>query len=171
MPRPIEHTASSSYPAAEVYAAITDEEFLRARLAELGGKSSELTSYSTGADGTRYTLRQTIDAERLPSVARKVVRGDLVIERTESWSASAGNGEYSGTVEAAVPGTPGTVRGTTRLTEHPSGSELRMTGSVKVGVPLVGGKLEELIVEQLGRLLRAEAAFTQRWLESHDTAS
>jgi hypothetical protein len=164
MPRPIEHRASSSYPAAEVYAAITGEEFLRARLAELGGKQSELTSYSSGAGGTRYTLRQAIDAEHLPSVARKVVRGDLVIERTESWNAD--NGEYSGTIEAAVPGTPGSVHGTTRLTASPSGSELLMTGSVKVGVPLIGGKLEELIVEQLGRLLRAEATFTDRWLES-----
>jgi hypothetical protein len=169
MPRPIEHRAGSTYPAAQVYAAFTDEAFLRERLAELGGKKSELTSFSTEGDTTRYTLRQTVDAADLPSVARKVVRGDLVIERTEAWSASGER--YAGDIQAHVPGTPASVHGTMLLTDTADGSELVLGGSVKVGVPLIGGKLEDMIVDQLGRLLRAEAKFTQRWLESHDTAS
>lgn len=169
MPRPIEHRTSSTYPAAQVYAALTDEEFLRSRLKRLGGKQSELTSFSNAGDATRYSLRQTVDAERIPSVARAVIRGDLVIERAESWT--KGDGEYGGTVEASVPGTPGSVHAVTSLLDTPDGSELVLTGTVKVGVPFVGGKLEDLIVGQLNDLLGAEGQFTQRWLETHDTRS
>jgi hypothetical protein len=97
-------------------------------------------------------------------VARAVIRGDLVIERTESWAASGG--QYDGTIEASVPGTPASVRAVTSLLDRAEGSELLLTGTVKVGVPIVGGKLESLIVEQLIDLLRAEGRFTQRWLDS-----
>jgi Protein of unknown function (DUF2505) len=166
MPRPIEHHTNSPYPAARVYAALTDEEFLRARLKRLGGKRSELASFSTVGGATRYSLRQMIDAEHIPSVARSVVRGDLVIERTESWTRN--NSEYDGTVDASIPGTPGSVHAVTSLLDTGSGSELILTGTVKVRVPFVGGKLEDLIVKQLTALLRAEGQFTQHWLETHD---
>jgi hypothetical protein len=169
MPRPIEHHTSSPYSAARVYAALTDEEFLRARLKRLGGKRSELTSFTPNDGATRYSLRQTVDAEHIPSVARGIIRGDLVIERTESWTAS--NGEYDGTVDASVSGAPGSVHAVTSLLNTDSGSEFVFTGTVKVRLPLVGGKLEGLIVEQLTALLRAEGRFTQHWLETHDERS
>ena len=38
---------------------------------------------------------------------------------------------------------------------------------VKVRVPLIGGKIEEIVAEQVRRLLEAETAFTVRWLGSH----
>jgi len=169
MPRPVEHRTSSPHSAARVYATLTDEEFLRARLKRLGGKRSELTSFSTVNGAIRYSLRQTVDAEQIPSVARVIVRGDLVIERTESWAGS--DGKYGGTVEASVPGTPGSVGAVTSLVDTASGSELVFTGTVKVEVPLVGGKLEDLIVKQLTALLRAEGQFIQDWLETHDARS
>jgi len=168
MPRPIEHRTSSPYSAATVYAALTDKEFLRARLNRLGGKRSELTSFSAEGGATRYSLRQTVDAERIPPIARTVIRGDLVIERTESWN---GNGGYGGTVAASVPGAPGSVQAVTSLFDTGGGSELVFSGTVKVGVPLVGGKLEDLIVEQLTALLDAEGEFTRHWLETHGVRS
>lgn len=169
MPRPIEHRNGSTYPVDRVYAALTDQAFLRARLRRLGGKSSELSSFSIEGGTTLYTLRQTVDAEHLPSLARRVIRGDLVIERTESWTVVGG--QYDGTVEGAVPGTPASVRGVTTLLDTEIGSEMVLTGTVKVSMPLVGGKLEELIVDQLVELLGAEGRFTQSWLESHDRAT
>lgn len=166
MPRPIEHRTRSSYPAAQVFAALTDEEFLRERLRRLGGKRSELASYTTSGGTTRYALRQTIDAQHVPSVARTVIRGDLVIERVESWTGE--NGQYDGTVDAHVPHTPGSARAVTSLLDVDDGSELLFTGTVKVSVPLVGGRIEEMIVQQLTDLLDAEGEFTQHWLESRD---
>jgi Protein of unknown function (DUF2505) len=34
-------------------------------------------------------------------------------------------------------------------------------------VPLFGGKIEEIVAEQVRRLLEAETEFTVRWLGSH----
>src|SRR5829696_1867865 len=113
MPRPIEHRTRSTFPAAKVFAVLTDEAFLRARLQRLGGKRSELTSFSSSGGLTRYSMRQTLDAEHIPSMVRTVIRGDLVIERIESWTEDSG--QYAGTVEASVHSTPGSVSGVTTL--------------------------------------------------------
>ena len=55
-----------------------------------------------------------------------------------------------------------------RLADAPDGSELRgATPTSDVRVPLIGGKIEEIVAEQVRRLLAAETAFTIRWLGSH----
>ena len=38
---------------------------------------------------------------------------------------------------------------------------------VKVGIPLIGGKFEGVIAEQVGKLLAAESEFTGKWLAEH----
>jgi hypothetical protein len=38
---------------------------------------------------------------------------------------------------------------------------------VTVRVPLIGGKIEEIVADQVRRLLEAETQFTVRWLGSH----
>ena len=46
------------------------------------------------------------------------------------------------------------------------GSRLSVHITVEVRVPLLGGKIEEIIAGQVRRLLEAETAFTVRWLGS-----
>ncbi len=50
---------------------------------------------------------------------------------------------------------------------EPSGSavsEFVVSGSVRVNVPFLGGKLEDLIVDQVQKLLADEERFTTDWL-------
>lgn len=166
MARPIEHRSEFGFPAERVHAAFTDEAFLRERLAGIGGERSELVSLTVDGDTARAVMRQGIDAEVLPGTVRRVAPNGVLIERTETWSVES-NGRYRGAVDATVSGMPGSLTATTSLADTPAGSELVVDGSVKVSIPLVGGKIESVIAEQLGQLLRAEARFTTRWLESH----
>lgn len=163
MARRIEVRTEYAHPVERVYAALTDETCVRERLASIGGRNSQLVSFSTDGGTTTAVMRQGIDAEHLPGVVRRVASNGVTIERTETWRPDG----RTGTVEAAVSGFTGSLQGTTALTETAGGSELVLDGEVKVGIPLIGGKIEDVIVEQLGKLLRAEAKFTNRWLESH----
>ena len=54
-----------------------------------------------------------------------------------------------------------------RLADNGAGSEFEVHADVEVKVPLIGGKIEEIVAEQVRQLLEAETAFTVRWLESH----
>lgn len=158
----IEHRADLDAPASRVHAALVSTDYLTDRLAAIGGPDAALVEHTASGDAVTYRLRQMVPAADLPSIARSVLRGDLVVERTEKWSPS-GSG-YAGTTSARVGGVPGEITGAYALTDTASGSSWRTEGTVKVKVPLVGGKIEGVIAEQVTRLLAAEARFTADWL-------
>ncbi|UVS82332.1 MULTISPECIES: DUF2505 domain-containing protein [Actinokineospora] len=154
----IEHRADLAAPASRVRAALVSTEYLRDRLAEIGGPGAELVDHGVRGGTVTYRLRQTVPADRLPSFTKSVFRGDLVVERTETWDDAAG------TTTARVTGVPGEITAAYTLTDTASGCTWRTDGRVQVKIPLVGGKIEKVIAEQVGRLLAAETAFTADWL-------
>ena len=166
MARSIDYRSTLAFPAEKVFATMTDEEYLRARLRELGGPGSELLEHQVGPDGARYKLKQGLSEKDLPPIVGKVMQGDLAIQRTETLHAT-GPGAYGGDVDVAISGVPGSASGTMRLAGNGAGSEFEVHADVEVKVPLIGGKIEEIVAGQVRRLLEAETAFTVRWLESH----
>lgn len=159
----IEHRVEFAHAPAEVLAAQSEPEPLRARLEHLGGTHAGLSEHEHTADGVRYTLLQGIAAEQLPKAVRSLHRGDLVVRREQSFERS-GEG-YTGTTTAGVDGIPGEITARTEITPHDGYTVQRTTGEAKVRMPVVGGKLEAAIAEQVAKLLEREAEFTKSWLD------
>lgn len=166
MARSIDYRSTLSFPAEKVFAVMTNEEYLRARLRELGGPGSALLEHEAGPDSGRYRLREGVSESDLPPVVGKVVGGNLAIERTETLRRT-GEGRYAGDVDVAIPGAPASAVGTMTLEDDNDGSLFAVHADVVVNVPFFGGKIEEIVAEQVRRLLEAETAFTVRWLGSH----
>jgi Protein of unknown function (DUF2505) len=166
MARSIDYRSTLAFPAEKVYAAMTDPEYLRARLRELGGPGSELLEHEATAESARYRLKQGISASDLPPIVGKVMNGDLSIERTETLRRTA-PGSYSGDVDVKIANAPASAAGTMSLDGDGDRSDFGVHADVTVKVPLLGGKIEEIVAEQVRQLLEAETAFTVRWLESH----
>ncbi|MGX7824127.1 DUF2505 domain-containing protein [Actinokineospora sp. 24-640] len=155
----IEHHAALDAPASRVRAALVSREYLQERLAAIGGPGAALVDLTTAGETVTYRLRQMVPAEHLPSVARSVLRGDLVVDRTETWTTA-----FTGTTSAQVSGVPGEITGAHTLTDTDTGCLWRTEGTARVKIPLIGGKIETVIAEQVIRLLATEAAFTAEWL-------
>ncbi|WP_410656781.1 DUF2505 domain-containing protein [Amycolatopsis sp. lyj-112] len=158
----IEHRTAFSADLSAAWDAVAGEEALRARLEQIGGDEAELLEYAASGDGVRYKLRQGISSDKLPSAVRTLHRGDLVVEREQIWRA-AGAG-YAGTATASVHGVPGEITAKTSLTGEGDQTTLVNSGEVKVRIPFVGGKLENVIAEQVTKLLEREAEFVAKWL-------
>jgi Protein of unknown function (DUF2505) len=166
MARSVDYRSTLAYPAEKVFAAMTDEEYLRARLRELGGPRSELLEHEASPEGARYRLKQGLSESDLPPIVGKVMNGDLSIERTETLR-RAEPGSYAGDVDVKIANAPASATGTMKLADDGDGSLFEVRADVTVRVPLVGGKIEEIVAEQVRRLLEAETAFTVHWLGSH----
>ncbi|WP_137725206.1 DUF2505 domain-containing protein [Prescottella subtropica] len=165
MSRRIEHSARYPQPVATVHAALTDERYWRARLQDVGGPGATIDEWTAGDAAVEVAMTQAVPAEHLPAIVSKIRPGDLHITRTESWGALQ-DGRASGTFTAAVEGVPGRLRGTLTLTADDStgtGSLLVVDGSVEVKMPLIGGRIEEVIAGQVIELFDAEQDFTARW--------
>jgi hypothetical protein len=164
MSRQIDFRSVSPHTADEFYATMVDPDYLRARLERIGGPGADLLEHSADVQGARFVVRQGIEAEDLPSVVRGVLPGNLTIERNERWTRQ-GSGRYVGDVDVTIPGAPASATGGMRLQDLPDGGcELNVRADVRVSVPIIGGKIEGVVGEQVQRLLAAETAFTKAWL-------
>ena len=163
MPRRFEHSATYDCTPATLHAALTDPAYWDARVAAVGGTGAKLDALAATEGGVEVTLTQVVPAENLPSIVGRIKPGDLVIVRTEIWGALDGSSARC-EVTAVVSGTPATVSGTSDLTGDDTSATVRTAGEAKVSIPLVGGKIEQAVADNVVRLLVAEHRFTERWL-------
>lgn len=146
-----------------MYTTLVDPAYLRDRLAVLGGTGAQLAEHQVGPDGgVAYRLRHGVEAKDLPPAVRTLLGGNLTIDRAETWGPDPAGG-YRGTTNVTIPNMPGELGGTMRLTGEHS-SELALDGTVRIPIPLVGGRIEETVAEQIRKLLDSEHTFTEEWL-------
>jgi hypothetical protein len=111
------------------------------------------------ASGMDVSIDQVQAAQGIPSFAKKFVGEEINIVQDESWSSPT-----AATVNVTIPGKPGEMKGRVRITEDATGATENVTMDVKVGIPLVGGKIEGLVAEMLTKALRAENHVGRQWL-------
>ncbi|MCW0213041.1 MAG: DUF2505 domain-containing protein [Pseudonocardia sp.] len=165
MSRSIDYRSTSTHPADAVYAAMVDRNYLTARLAKIGGPGAEILEYAADDSGVRYRLKHGLDEKDLPGAVRSFLKGDIVVEREETWTPAA-DGSYAGTVGVRLPGLPAGAQGTMKLTPTAGGSAFDVHIDTKVNVPIIGGKIEATVGDQIKRLLAMEAEFTHTYLDS-----
>jgi len=104
-----------------------------------------------GDGRTSVVIDQEQAAEGIPSFAKKFVGEEINLVQREDWtSADAAD------IHVAIPGKPGEMNGTIRLTESNGTTTESFDAEIKVGIPLVGGKIERLIGDLLRKALIAE---------------
>ncbi|BCI51442.1 hypothetical protein NIIDNTM18_07200 [Mycolicibacterium litorale] len=165
MPRSFDLAADYGGTVEEVHRAFADERYWLARLADSGADAATLDAMTVGEDGgIDVTTTQILRADRLPGVVSQFHRGDLSIQREETWTGIA-DGRATATVTGSIPGAPVSLTGTATLGPGASGgAHLDLTVTVEVRVPLVGGKIENFIGNGLVDLIIAEQRFTTVWI-------
>ncbi|MGZ8178473.1 DUF2505 domain-containing protein [Williamsia sp. SKLECPSW1] len=145
-----------------IRAAVGDRAYWEALAASVEKSPGEVRSVDVSGDRVTVELTQRIPADKLPSVVTSLVSGDLAIERTMSWTFTSPT-SADGAFHATVPGTPATTEGEFRLREGDGSTVAEFDGSVTVRIPLVGGKIEKLISQNMLTLFDAERDFTVAW--------
>jgi hypothetical protein len=166
MPRSFDMSADYGGSVEQVHRAFSDEDYWLARLADSGADEATLESMQIGDDGSIEVITvQVLRADRLPALVTQFHRGDLRIRRDEKWSPVT-NGIANANVLGSIDDLPVGLTGTAVLApiSESGGARLTFRATVEVRVPLVGGKIENLIGSQLVELLIAEQRFTTTWI-------
>jgi len=146
----------------------TDEEFLRAKFEATEAVAFEVVECTKASDGGfRIVTNRTVRAD-IPGFAKKFFKPENAMTQTEEWGPPS-DGARDGTWRIEPHGVPVSVStsGTTRLVPAGGGAVQHITAKIKVGVPLVGGKLERFVYDQAKKTMDLEHAFGRRWLEEH----
>jgi hypothetical protein len=164
---------SARYPlhtTTEVYAALSNRDYWEARMVELRKHSpNEVVRLEATDSGIAVEMRHILPRDMLPDIAQAVMRKDMVITRTETYGPFGP--EVTGEYTASIPAGPGSLGGSMHLFPTETGCTLRTTSMAKVFIPLLGPKLEQLMLINLVDLLRAEAELTAQWLDEHAPAA
>lgn len=150
MSKRLTHELTYDAPLAEVAAMLGDQAFLEEVCAFQHVTSADVSVEMTGGVRT-VTIDQVQAARGIPSFAQKVVGDTINIVQTETWSTL----EHAD-VQIAIPGKPGDIAGTMTLTESGGVTTQTVDLTIKIAIPLLGGKIEGLISDLLRKALQAE---------------
>jgi hypothetical protein len=120
-------------------------------------------SVSVGQDGggMKVVVDMVQAAQGIPGFARKFVGDEIQLVQTEWWSDIE-----TARVEVVIPGKPGQMNGSVALRESGGTTTETVQMEIRVGIPLVGGKIESLISDLLRKALKVENAVGRRYLTS-----
>ena len=164
MPTSLSVTHEFTAPPAAVYKLLTDRTFLDGRLTETGGIDPSVVSLDVDGAAAKVVTRQSIPSSVLPSMVASMIPGDPVTERTEEWHTDGES--HVAPFSVVIKGAPATLKGTMTLAPSGAGSSLTIEGQANVPIPLFGGKIEGIVVEQVTALLNREAEYTATALTS-----
>jgi len=149
-----------------VFAMMSRPEYIREKLKATEALEYDVVECAAAPDGGfRIVTTRTVQAD-IPSFARKVFKPTQAMTQTEEWSAATtGSREAAWSIEAK--GVPVSTGGTSRLEAVDGGTVQHIMGTIKVKVPLIGGRLEKFVYDQAAATMKKEHEFGQRWLAEH----
>jgi hypothetical protein len=153
-----QHTSTYDAPAADVFAMLTDPAWREAVGAAQDVVSSTVTATPEGT-GCRIVIDQEQNTAGLPAIAKKIAGATTRAVVTEVWASPT-----AGTIEILAPGKPTKAIGTVTLQSDGTTTRHVTDLDVIVKVPLLGGKLEQVMADSIGRGLVIEQTVGAAWL-------
>jgi hypothetical protein len=151
-------------PIDDVFAALVDAEAVTAKYESAGQSDVRIVRGEQGEDGSFTLVTTRIVPLELPGFAKKVLSPRQSVTQTDVWSAPDSTGRRSGTFTVEAKGTPVQVHGTLALApDGASACTNTIDVVVECKVPLIGGKIADLVAGDTRRALEHE----QRWMNEH----
>jgi Protein of unknown function (DUF2505) len=156
------------HAADDVFATLTDFEAVKSKYEAIGQSHVELVRLDQGDDGSVTLVTSRVVPLELPGFARKVLSPKQHVTQTDVWSGADGKGRRTGTFVVDAKGTPVRLYGTLELVPHGTRGCTNTTEvTIECKVPLIGGKIADLVADDTRSALEHE----QTWVSEHLASS
>jgi uncharacterized protein YndB with AHSA1/START domain len=143
-------------PPADVYAMLTDKGYL-----EEVCVASHSISYEASVDGNVTRTSRGLPA---PESAARFTGPVLTVLDETTWGEARADGSRNADVRLSVKGQPVTMRATMALTPGGRGTQVDLTGELKVNIPLFGKKMEQASAPAVLAGFRKQQEVGDDWL-------
>ena len=152
------------HPADQVFAALIDFDAVKSKYEAIGQSDVLLVRRDDGDDGSVTLVTTRVVPLELPGFAKKVLSPKQHVTQTDVWSGADSTGRRTGTFVVEAKGTPVRLHGTLELTPRKASACTNTTDvTVDCNVPLIGGKIADLVANDTRRALDHE----QAWMNGH----
>ena len=152
----LEHSYPCPADVETAFAAISGEGWAQ-RKAEVLRDGSTVVRREVRPDGGVLLVVSRELPDGVPGYLERFLPADGRVVQSDDWGPARPDGSRSGTWRAELAGAPAEIGGTMRLEPSAAGCAWSIAGTVRVSVPLIGGKAEKLLRDLLGRLTAKEA--------------
>lgn len=152
----------------DVFAALTDFEAVKSKYEAIGQSNVQLVRLDQGDDGSVTLVTTRVVPLELPGFARKVLSPKQQVTQTDVWSGADSEGRRTGTFVVEAKNTPVRLHGTLELVHQGArGCSNTTEVTIECKIPLIGGKIADLVAEDTRRALEHE----QTWVTEHLASS
>ena len=156
----IRHTLTYDASLNDVAAMLADPEF-REQVCEATGMVRHEVTVTGAGTGMYVEIDQVQSTAGVPTFAQKFVGDEINIVQVERWTSVD-----TADVTVSIPGKPGDMNGSITLRQIGDTTTEEVVLDIRVGIPLVGGKIEKLVGDLLIAALKIENATGQGYLSS-----
>lgn len=108
---------------------------------------------------------QSMSAEKLPDIAKKVIKGEVTVHVTHSWGAPDAAGSRRADTAVKIASAPVTAQAAQNL--HVRGAEETLStvrGEVTVNIPIVGKKIKTAAEPYMRKFVDLQAREVSAWI-------
>ena len=133
-------------PAATVIKMFTDRAYFERKYQDVGAWDVEVLECEKSAKRFRIKARMTVKSDApLPDFAKKFMSASNVVVRQDTWDID----KRTGHLDIEIKGVPVKVSADMVLKDEGKGSANTIRWNLSCGIPLLGGKLESLLAEDI----------------------
>jgi hypothetical protein len=144
----------------EVRGLLADPDFRKAVCTYQGVEDSAVSVEEYDDGSMTVDLERTYGTALVPSFARRFVGTTIDLVQREEWTSPT-----EAAFEVSIPGKPGEMTGSATLAQDGPDTVETVRMDVRVTVPLVGAKLEDMVAGLLRDAFRAENKVGIKWLD------
>lgn len=163
MPKSFAFTTELDHHVRDVHAALIDERYWLDRVADRASATA-IVEEPHGPGSVRVTVTDRSEPSELPSIVRGMLRGPLIVERTDEWGPLVDD-VAEGLLSGGATGLPVALEGRSRLrTSRTGGTYVDVQGQVVVRIPLLGGRIESMVHGMVRQIVEHDRIAIAAWL-------
>ena len=144
----------------KLYDLLSDNNFDDSQMKALNMGKQQLSDSKKG-DGPEFKIRLT-NAEEIPAIAKKFTGDHLSYVETRTWSQKKLANTW--VIAPEVKGASVEAKGVTEFVADGNGCVRRTKGSITVSLPLIGKKIEEMVLQSITDTFKKNADYCRDYL-------
>ena len=151
-------------PAAVVLKMFSDKAYFERKYKELGFTGITVLEHSVDARKFRIKVRYFApNSAPVPDFAKKFLGEKNEVTQSDTWDLE----KKTGRLEAEIKGVPVKVSADMKLADEGAGSANKLSWNLSCGIPLLGGKLEQLVGGDIQAKAKSDLAKTREILQGY----
>lgn len=151
-------------PASKVIKMFSDPDYFSNKYQALGFKNIKVLEQSTDGSDFSITVRYEAPSDApIPGFAKKFMGATNVVTQTDSWNIDS----MTGHLQAEIQGLPAKVSADMELVDDGDGSANELSWNINCSVPLIGGKIDKLVAQDIQAKSEADLNETRAQLENY----